>query len=71
MRLGAPLVLPQHAEEHRPQRPVLLAVDQQLREGPLLGVPPELADSVGSLEVGRDVEQFGTRSGAKRIETLT
>jgi hypothetical protein len=26
--------LPQHADEHRPERPVLLAVDQQLGEGP-------------------------------------
>jgi hypothetical protein len=25
-----PLVLPQHADQHRPRRPVLLAVDQEL-----------------------------------------
>jgi len=30
--LGAP-VLPQHPYQHRPQRPVLLAVDQKLGEG--------------------------------------
>jgi hypothetical protein len=28
------LGFPQHADEHRPQRPVLLAVDQELGEGP-------------------------------------
>ena len=37
-------VLPQHPDEHRPQRPVLLAVEQQLGEGARLGVPPERAD---------------------------
>src|SRR6266540_4696522 len=31
--------------EHRPQRPVLLAVDQQLGEGPYLRVPPDLAET--------------------------
>src|SRR4249919_1663366 len=41
------------------QRPILLAVDQQLGEGATLRVAPELADPVGSLEVGEhhDVEQ--------------
>jgi hypothetical protein len=43
--------LPQHPDED-PQRPILLAVDQELGEGPRLRVPPELADPVGSLEVG-------------------
>jgi hypothetical protein len=28
-----PPSLPQHADEHRPQRPVLLALDQQFGEG--------------------------------------
>jgi hypothetical protein len=28
---GSAVALPQHADEHRPQRPVLLAVDQQIR----------------------------------------
>jgi hypothetical protein len=57
----SPLALPQHPDEHRPQRPVLLAVDQELREGATLGVSPELTDPVGPLEVGEheDVEQFG------------
>jgi hypothetical protein len=33
-----PLGLPQHANEHRPKRPILLAVDQRLGEGPALRV---------------------------------
>jgi hypothetical protein len=33
-----PLCLPQHADEHRPKRPVLLAVDQQLGESAALWV---------------------------------
>jgi hypothetical protein len=39
--------LPQHADEHRPQRPVLLAVDQ-LGEGASLRVAAELSDQVDS-----------------------
>jgi hypothetical protein len=34
-----------------PERPVLLAVDQQLGEGTALRVAPELADPVGAVEV--------------------
>ena len=30
-----PLGLPQHPDEHRPERPVLLAVDQELGESPV------------------------------------
>jgi len=45
-----PLHLPEQPEHDRPQRLVLLAVDQQLGEGACYRVPPELADSVGSLE---------------------
>ena len=44
--------LPQHPDKHRPQRPVLLAVDQELGEGAALRVAPELSDPVGALEVG-------------------
>ena len=49
---------PQHPDEHRPEHPVLLAVDQEFGEGSTLWVPPELADPVGSLEVRehQDVE---------------
>ena len=48
---------------------VLLAVDQELGEGPARRVPPELADPIGSLEVGehRDVEQLGAGSGTEGI----
>jgi len=54
-------VLPEHADEPRSERSVLLAVDQQLGEGPALRVAPELSDPVGSLEIGEheDVEQLG------------
>ena len=62
--------LPQHPDEHRPKRPILLAVDQQLGEGAALRVAPELADPVGAIEVGEheDVEHVGagTRPSASR-----
>ena len=32
---GLLIVLPQHADEHRPQRPIFLAVEQQLDATPL------------------------------------
>jgi hypothetical protein len=53
--------LSQHPDEHRPENPILFAVDQQFGEGATLRVAPELSDPVGSLEVGEreDVEQFG------------
>jgi hypothetical protein len=59
-RSSAP-ILPQHSDQHRPERPILLAVDQQLGEGAALRVAPELADPVGSLEVREheDVEKLG------------
>jgi hypothetical protein len=55
---------------HRPENPVLLAVDQQLGEGAALGVAPELADPVGPLEVGEheDVEQLGAGSRTEGVE---
>jgi hypothetical protein len=49
MNLGSP---PAACRRAPPGVPVLLAVDQQLGERPRLRVPPELADPVGSLEVG-------------------
>jgi hypothetical protein len=54
---------PQHPDQHRPEGPILLAIDQQLAEGPRLRVPPELADPVGALEAREpeDVEQLGAR----------
>ena len=59
----------QHPDQHRSQRPVLLAVDQELGEGAALRVAPELADPVGSLEVGEheDVEQLGAWSRTERV----
>jgi hypothetical protein len=43
---------PQHAHEHRPERPVLLEADQELGEGATLRVAPELADPVVDLSPG-------------------
>ena len=64
------LSLPQHAYEHRPERPILLAVDQQLGEGATLRVAPELSDPVGLLEVGEheDVEELGAGSEAEGVQ---
>lgn len=64
--LGVPVALPQHPDEHCPQRPVLLAVDQKLGEGAGRGVPVERADAVGAVEVWKheDVEQLGARGRA-------
>jgi hypothetical protein len=48
--------LPQHSNEHGSERSILLAVDQQLREGAALRVGRELADpldvAAGRLSVG-------------------
>jgi hypothetical protein len=67
-----PLGFSQHPDQHRPERPVLLAVDQQLGEGAALRVAPELADPVGSLEVREheDVEQLGAGSGAEGVKSF-
>jgi hypothetical protein len=46
------LHLRQHADEHRPERPILLAVDKQLGERSGLRVSVEGADPVGSWEAG-------------------
>jgi hypothetical protein len=72
MHLASPLRLPQHANQHRPERPVLLAVDQELGEGPALRVAPELTDPVGSLEVGKheDVEQPASCRRWQNLYTL-
>jgi hypothetical protein len=41
-------------------------------KGPRLGVPPELADPVGALEVGehQDVEQLGAGSRTESVQAL-
>ena len=56
----------------QPERPVLLAVDQELGEGAALRVAPELSDPVGSLEVGQheDVEQLGAGSRPEGVQAL-
>jgi hypothetical protein len=73
MRVSVPLGLPQHPNQHRAKRLVLLAVDQELAERAALGVAPELSDPVGSLEVRQheDVEQLGLGSRPERVEALT
>jgi hypothetical protein len=49
---ASPLGLPQHPDEHRPERPVvLLAVDEEFGEGAALRVV-ELAYRAGTLEAG-------------------
>ena len=55
------LQLPQHPDEYRPERPILLAVDQQFGEGAALRVGPELPDPFDPLEVGehQDAEELG------------
>jgi hypothetical protein len=64
------VALPQHPDEHRSERPVLLVVDQKLGEGATLRVAPELADPVGPLEVGEheDVEQVGAGSRTESVQ---
>jgi len=64
--------LPQHPDEHRSQRPVLLAVDQELGEGAALRVAPELSDPVCPLEVGEheDMEELGTRSWTEGLQAF-
>jgi hypothetical protein len=64
--------LAEHPDEHRPERPILLAVDQEFGEGATLRVAPELADPVGPLEVGehQDVEQLGAGSGAEGVQAF-
>jgi len=67
-----PLHLRQEPEHDRPRCRFLLQVDQQLAEAPGLGVPPELADPVGAVEVreAENVEQLGAGSRAEGIEAF-
>jgi hypothetical protein len=60
----------QHPDEHRPKRPILLAVDQELGEGAALWLAPQPSDPVGSLELGehQDAEQHGAWSGTERVQ---
>jgi hypothetical protein len=54
------------------EREADVLVYQKLGEGATLRVAPELADPVGSLEVGEheDVEQLGAWSGAERVQAI-
>jgi hypothetical protein len=64
---GPPLAAP---DQHRPERPILLAVVEQLGEGPALRVAPELRDPLGAHDVSEheDAEQFGAGSGTEGVE---
>jgi hypothetical protein len=57
-------------DEHRPERPVFLAVDKQFGERPRLGVPVVGPDPIDAVEVRKteDVDEFGElpRSGPSR-----
>jgi hypothetical protein len=66
------LGLSQHANQHRPERPILLAVGSATRRTRDSRLAPELADPVGAFEVGehQDVEQLGARSGTERGQAL-
>jgi len=63
------LPLSQHPHKHRPERPVLLAVDEELGEGATLRLAPELSDPVGSLKEGQheDVEKLDAGSRLERV----
>jgi hypothetical protein len=52
------LALPQHADQHRPDRPILLALDQQLGEGAAFRIAPELSDPVGLEAVRQAYSRF-------------
>jgi len=56
---------PQHPDEHRPQRPILLAVDQELGEGAGLWVGPELADPVHAARSRGASGRGGVRRGER------
>ena len=64
------LSLPQHPDQHRPKRPVLLAVNQEFGEGAALRVRPEVSDPLDTLEVGEheDAEEFGASGLGHRVE---
>jgi hypothetical protein len=66
------IALPQNADEHRSQHSILLAIDQEFGEGAALWVCPELADPLGSFEVGEyeDVEQLRTETRPNGVESL-
>ena len=68
--MASALGLPQHPHQHRPERRILLAVDQELGEAAARGVVQSLADPVDSLEVRehQDVEKLGAGSGPEGVQ---
>jgi hypothetical protein len=70
---ASPLRLPQHADQHRLERPVLLEVDQELGEGAGLRVAPVGLDRAHALEVGerQDVETARRQEPSEGVEALT
>jgi hypothetical protein len=60
--------LPQHPDEHRSKRPVLLAVDQELGEGAGLRVRAEFTDLTGLGPVVRP--NRGGQPSAKRRQAV-
>jgi hypothetical protein len=71
-QLGLAVALSQHPNQHPPQRPILLAVDQELREGAALWVTPELSDPVcpARSREREDIEELGTRSGTEGLQAF-
>jgi hypothetical protein len=63
-KLTSPLGLPQHLDEHRPERPVLLAVDQELGEA--ASVPP--VDEVHALPPQDRLGASGRRDDGRLIQ---
>ena len=64
--------LPQHADQHRPEHPILLAVDQQLGEGAGVGVPQyapivSVRSKSGSIRTWRSSARG---AGAESIELM-
>jgi hypothetical protein len=70
--LASTVALPQHPDQHRPERSILLAVDEEFGEGAALRIASELTDPVGALEVGEheDLEGLGGGSRPEGIQAL-
>jgi hypothetical protein len=62
--LASTVALPQHPDQHRPERSILLAVDEEFGEGAALRIASELTDPVGALEVGEHEAWRGSAAGA-------
>jgi hypothetical protein len=72
-QLGLAVGFSQHPNQHRPQRPILLAVDQELGEGAALWVAQNSpSHPVCPLEVGEheDMEELGTRSWTEGLQAF-